>query len=150
MKNINNFYLLTMFVNHSILDVWRGFEYSFGLVKLFWHGSKRDTWEHLLYAKLIMVFILNLAFSPNSNSYRKYNIQANLSLIKIREKWSTIQFDVIDLSIDFSVPMFHQSHKQMWCVVFFTCIKLVASALACARVITCIKWRRLHDRTRGP
>ena len=49
----------------------------------FWCISKRDTWEHLIYAKLIMVSILNLVFSPYSDSYRQYNIQANRSLIKI-------------------------------------------------------------------
>ena len=104
-KKVNNFYLLTFFANHSILYVWQSSEYVSGLLKLFWHVCKRDTQEHLIYTKLIMVFILNLAFSPYSNSYRKYNIQANRSLTKIKEKWSTVQFDVFDLSIIFSVPM---------------------------------------------
>ena len=52
----------------------------------FWCGSKRDTQEHLIYIKLIMVFILNLAFPPYSNSYRKYKIQANRRLTNIKEK----------------------------------------------------------------
>ena len=46
----------------------------------------RDTGEHVIYAKLIMVFILNLAFSSYSDSYRNYNIQANGSSTKIKEK----------------------------------------------------------------
>ena len=85
-KKVNNFYSLTIFANHSILDVWQNSEYTSGLLKLFWRGSKRDTKEHLIYAELIMLFIPNLAFSPYSDSYRKYNIHANGSLTKIKEK----------------------------------------------------------------
>ena len=33
------------------------------------------------------------------------NIQANKGLTKVQEKWSTIQFDVFDLSFIFFVPM---------------------------------------------
>ena len=95
----------TIFTNHSILYVWQNSQYASGLLNLFDHHSKRDTQEHLIYVKLIMVFILNLAFSPYSNSQRKCNIQAKGSLTKIKEKLSTIQFDVFDLSIIFSVPM---------------------------------------------
>ena len=55
-----------------------------------------------------MEFILNLAFSPYSDSYRKYNIQVNGSLTTIKEKLSTIQLDVFDLSIIFSIPVSQQ------------------------------------------
>ena len=92
----------------------------------------------------IMEFILNLAFSPYSDSYRKYNIQVNGSLTKIKEKLSTIQFDVFDLSIIFSIP--NKCHKQKRCMLFFTHIKLVARVLVCACVTTCIKWGRLLER----
>ena len=34
-------------------------------------------------------------------------------------------------------------HKQKWCMLFFIRIKQVARALACARAIARIKWRRL-------
>ena len=108
-KNVNNFYLLTIFANQSILYVWQSSECASGLLKLFWCGSKRDTQEHLIYVEVIMVFILNFAFSPYSDSYKKSNIQANGSLTKIKEKWSTVQFDVFDLSIIFSVPMSQQT-----------------------------------------
>ena len=62
-----NIYSLTVFARYSILDVWQGSEYTSEYA--FWRGSKGDTQELLIYAKLIMVFILNLAFSPYSDSY---------------------------------------------------------------------------------
>ena len=37
----------------------------------------------------------------------------------------------------------NKCHKQKWCVLFFTCIKLVVRVLACAHAIAHIKWRRL-------
>ena len=47
-----------------------------------------------------------LEFSPLFWSYTwKYNIQANESLTKVKEKWPTIQFDVFILSIIFFIPM---------------------------------------------
>ena len=46
------------------LDVWPGSEYASGLFKLFFHSSKRDIWEHLIYAVMIKVFTPN--FSPYS------------------------------------------------------------------------------------
>ena len=36
----------------------------------------------------------------------KYNIQANESLTKVKEKWSTIQVDLFYLSFIFFIPMF--------------------------------------------
>ena len=38
-------------------------------------------------------------------SYKKCNIQANRSLTNIKEKLSTVRFDVFDLSINVSVLM---------------------------------------------
>ena len=37
----------------------------------------------------------------------------------------------------------NKCHKQKWCMLLFTSIKLVVSVLVCAHVITCIKWRIL-------
>ena len=95
-KKVNNFYPSTIFAKHSILYVWQSSEYSSGLLKLFWRGFKRDTREHLIYAKLIMVFILDLAFSPYFDSYRKYNTEANGSLTKMNSSiwcsWSFCHF----------------------------------------------------------
>ena len=102
----------------------------------------RDTGEHVIYAKLIMVFILNLAFSSYSDSYRNYNIQANGSSTKIKEKWSTWCFWSFYHFFCSNVPA-NKCHKQKWCMLFFTCIKLVVSVLVCVHAITCIKWRIL-------
>ena len=41
-----------------------GSEYASGLFKLFFHSSKRDIWEHLIYAVMIKVFTPN--FFPYS------------------------------------------------------------------------------------
>ena len=50
--------------------------YTSGLLKLFCHGSKKDTQESLIYTKLIIVFTPNFEFSPYyevsyNNSYYK-------------------------------------------------------------------------------
>ena len=55
-----------LFWQNTFLHAWQGSEYIFGLLKLFCCRFKRDTREHLIYAKLIIVFTLNLAFSPCS------------------------------------------------------------------------------------
>ena len=65
-KKVSSFYLLTIFAKHSILDVWQGSEYASGLLKLFCYVSKRNTQECLIYAKLNIVFTLNLVSSPYS------------------------------------------------------------------------------------
>ena len=41
---------MIIFIKHSILDVW--------------NGSQRNTWDCLIYAKLIIVFTPNLESSP--------------------------------------------------------------------------------------
>ena len=50
----------------GFLAVWQGSECVSGLLKLFCHGSKRDTLECLTYSKLIIVFTPNLQFYPFS------------------------------------------------------------------------------------
>ena len=44
--------------------------------------------------------------------------------------------------LHFNVPG-NKCPKQKWCVLFFTCIRLVVHVLVCAHVITCIKWIKL-------
>ena len=44
-KKVNRFKPLTIFTKQSILDVWQGFGYVSGSLKLFCHGFKRDTRE---------------------------------------------------------------------------------------------------------
>ena len=70
----------------------------------------------------------------------------NEKLTKIKEKWSTIQFNVADLFfyfLHFNVPG-NKCHKKQWRVPFFTRIKLVVRVPACARAIAHIKRRRLN------
>ena len=38
----------------------------------------------------------------------------------------------------------NKCHKQKWCMLFFTCIKLAIHVLVCACAFSDIKWRRLH------
>ena len=52
----------------------------------FFPGFKKDTWECLLYIKLIIVFTQNFSVVLKSCSTWKYNIQANKSITKIKEK----------------------------------------------------------------
>ena len=78
----------------------------------------------------------------------KYNIQTNKRLAKVKEKWSTTQSDVFGLPLAFFIPMskaVSKCCKQKWCMLFFTCIKLVVCVLVCAHAITHIKWRRLRE-----
>ena len=72
----------------------------------------------------------------------KYNIQADKRLTKVKEKRSTIQFDILILLyfLHSNVPD-NNCHKQKWRVLFFTRIKLVA----CARAIARTKWIRLRN-----
>ena len=59
-KKVNDFQPLTInFVKHSILDIWQGSEYAFGLLKLLCRGSKKDTREDWYNARLITVFTSN-------------------------------------------------------------------------------------------
>ena len=84
-------HLMIIFTKHSILDVYHGPEYTCGLLKLFCSGSQRDTWDFLMYAKLIILLTPNLEFPPYSEVIqlqhsRNYNIQANKRLAKVKEK----------------------------------------------------------------
>ena len=141
----NDFQPLTIFAKHSNSDVCQGSEYASGLLKLFCSGSKRDASEYLLYIKLIIVFTQIFSLILKSHSTWKYNNQTNESITKIKEKSSIIQFDALALCFIF----FHSNvsdnncYRQMWRVLFFTRIKLVARVLACAHAIARIKWRRL-------
>ena len=57
---------MIIFLKSSILDVSHGPGYTFVLLKLLCRDSQSDTREHLIYAKLIIVFTPNLEFSPYS------------------------------------------------------------------------------------
>ena len=65
----------------------------------------------------------------------KYNIQAEERLTKVKEKWSTIQFDIFDLSFIFYIPM-----SQTISAIN----RSVASVLVSVGAIACIKWIRLN------
>ena len=71
----------------------------------------------------------------------KCNIQAITIDLK-RLKQNNHLFNLIFLFF-LSFSSF-QCHNQKWCMLSFTCIKLVAHVLACAHEIARIKWRRLY------
>ena len=106
-----------------------------GLLKLFCLGSKRNTREGWYMLDWLYYSLQTNNFPLFWSHARKYNIQANEKLTKVKEKWSTNKFDVF-----FS---FFKCHKQKWCVLFLTYINLVARVLACVYAIPHIKWRRL-------
>ena len=65
-------------------------------------------------------------------SYKKYNIQANEMLTKLKGKWLAIQFGVFSIWSFFhflytNIPD-TKCHKQKWQKLFFTGIKLEARA----------------------
>ena len=111
--------------------------------KLFYLGSKKDTRERLIYAKLMIVFTPNVEFCFYFEVIHGYNFQANERLKKNTEKWSTIWCFWSFFRFLYSNTSGNKYHKQKWRVLFFTCIKLVARVLACARSIAHIKWTRL-------
>ena len=87
-KTVNGFQLLTIFAKHSILGVRQGSEYDSRFIKLFCWGSKRDTRECLIFAKLSFQYSLqtfNFPFILGSHTW-KYKIQAIQKLTKIEEK----------------------------------------------------------------
>ena len=45
-KTVTSFWPLIFFAKSAILVVLHGFEYTSGLLKLIYHGSKKDTQEH--------------------------------------------------------------------------------------------------------
>ena len=80
--------------------------------------------------------------SPRIVKYESLVTKSNPERLKKNDQlfklcfWSSIHF------FHFNVPE-NECHKQKWCVLFFTCINKVASVLARAHAIACIKWRRL-------
>ena len=101
--------------------------------------------ERLIYAKLIIVPTPK-KFTVFWSHTWNYNIQANERLTKVKEKWSTIKFDVFIRSFVFFIPVTQTvSAINKWCMLFFTCIRLVAHVLARELAIACIKLRRLSD-----
>ena len=70
------------------------------MLKWFSCDCERNAQEHLTNAKLIIVFTLN---SPNSG-FPPYS-EVNKWLTKVKEKLSTIQFDIFGLSFIFFIPI---------------------------------------------
>ena len=91
----------------------------------------------LIYTKLIKGFAPNLEFSPF------YKVIHGSSTFKL----ATVKFDISDLFFFFhflhSNVWDNKCHKQKWCMLFCTHIKLVPSVLARTCRVICIKWRRL-------
>ena len=132
---------MTIFANHSISDVWQGSEYASGLLKLFWRNSKRDTPEHLIYAKLIMVFILTVAFSLYSevqhSSIRKFKKDYRKTInYSIWCFWSSYYF------LSSNVPA-NKCHKQKWCMLFFTYMHQISGE--CAGVCACDHMHQMEN-----
>ena len=67
----------------------------------------------LMYAKLIIVFISTKIFALFRSNIWKCNIQADEGLTKIKEKWSTIKFDVFILSFIFFCDHTDQMEKNV-------------------------------------
>ena len=109
-----------------------------GLLKLFCLGSKRNTQEVWYMSDWLYYSLQTNNFPLFWSHARKYNIQANEKLTKVKEKWSTNKFDVFVYLF-----IFFKCHKQKWCVLFLTYVDLVARVLACVYAIPQIKWRRL-------
>ena len=116
MEFLTNFFFFCKTIH---LDVWQDSEYASGLLKLLWCGYM----GRLIFAKLI------IAFTPNWEFFFIW-----MSYLEV----FCYFFHFLCSNVSDS-----KCHKQKWCVLFFTCIKLVAQVLACARVMTRIKWRRL-------
>ena len=62
----------------------------------------------------------------------------------IKEKWQLFNLKFLLLHFLHSNVPVNKCHKQKWCVLFFTRIKLVAPVPACAHLIARIKWIRLQ------
>ena len=91
---------MAIFAKHSILDVWQDSVYASGLLNLPCCSCKRDTWEGW-YMLNWLYYQLHLFWSHTW----QYNIQANKRLTKVKEKLSTIKFDIFFLSFIFFVSM---------------------------------------------
>ena len=105
---------MTIFTKQSILNVWQSSECISGLLKLFCRGSKRDTRERLMYAKLIILFTSNLEFPSYPFNLKKFwkkyseviHGSTTFKLIKrLKKKKITVQFDVFKFSFTFFIAM---------------------------------------------
>ena len=98
---------MIIFAKYSILDTWQGSEYTSGLIELLCNDSKRDTQEGWYLHKTHYSIQTKLRIFPYlfwSQTW-KCNIHANGRLTKIKEKCSTIEFDVFVFSFFFFLPM---------------------------------------------
>ena len=72
----------------------------------------------MIYAKLIIVFTPNLAFSPYLKSFLEVHHLKWWEVNKVKEKWSTIQCDIFDLSFISFIPMSHTKCLEVARVIF--------------------------------
>ena len=136
-KNINGLMAFSRW--HSILDVWQGSDNPSGLLKLFCRDSMRDTRGHLIYAKPIIVLTLNLEFSLYSeviHGSATFKLTKGLRKVINYSIWCFWSFFCF---LHSNIPD-NKCYKQKWHVLFFKHIKLLASVLACVRVVARIKW----------
>ena len=88
-----------------------------------------------------------LKFSPYSEVQWKYNIQVNERLTKVKEKWSTIQFDVL-YSFIFFIPMSQTisviNRSDMCSCLYLMCAIAHAHASTCATSLMCVKNSMYH------
>ena len=128
---------------------WTGFSICLWITYVFSRDSKKDRQESLIYTKLIKVFAPNLGFSPF------YKVVHGSATFKLAKGYQRLKKNDQLLNLIFLIYFFfffyflhsnvwdNKCHKQKWCMLFCTHIKLVPSMLARTCRVTCIKWRRL-------
>ena len=126
--NVNRNFVVSL--KAKILAEWKFWLVNFTKKCLKW-SMKRQTWS-----------ANRDSWIANSNP-GFVNIQVSKWLTNIKEKWSTIDLMFLFFYFLHSNIPDKKCHKQKWCMLFFTHIKLVAHVLASACPITHIKWIRL-------
>ena len=143
-KKVSSFQALIIFAKYLIFGVWQGSEYASGLLKSFCNSSTRDTQVRLIYAKLNIVFTPNKEFSPLCEAIHESTTSKLTKGKQKKEKWTILQFDIFLSFIFFiSISTHKECPEQKWCVLIFTCIKLVASVLMWVHAIAQVKWASL-------
>ena len=128
---------------HSILDASQGSEYASGLLKLFFPASKRNARKvDICHTDYIIHFKLRIfPYSETIHGSTTFKLMKCSQRLKKNDQLLNLMFLFFHFLCS-NVPD-KKCHKQKWCVLFFTRIKLVMQVLECARAITRIKWRRL-------
>ena len=117
-------------------------EYAPGLLKLFCNGSERDAWG-CWYMPKRLKFSFQIRIFPYSEvTHGSTTLKLTKVNKKVKEKWSTIKFDVFFFHfLNSNVPN-NKSYKQKWHQPHQTS---GACAWLCVYVIAHIKWIRLVD-----